>query len=134
MTIIWCMVPEIWSMMNRIFHHFGLFFALYSPPPFPRTSQKIKILKNWKKCLEISFCTSVPKIMIICYTRDYFRNWGQHPKDTKRALFHYTKVSLFTLASIKNFLKKIGHPGQRLEVGVSFSLNNPCILFLRYVA
>ena len=33
------------------------------------TTQKIKILKNWKKHLEISsFYTSVPKIMIIYYT------------------------------------------------------------------
>ena len=34
----------------------------------PLITQKIKILKNWKKCLEISsFYTSIPKIMIICY-------------------------------------------------------------------
>ena len=35
----------------------------------PLKTQKLKILKNWKECLEISsFYTSVPKIMIICYT------------------------------------------------------------------
>ena len=35
----------------------------------PLTSQKMKILKQWQKNLEItSFYTSVPKIMIICYT------------------------------------------------------------------
>ena len=28
MTIIWCMVPEIWSSTDRIFCHFGPFFAL----------------------------------------------------------------------------------------------------------
>ena len=28
MTIIWCMVPEIWSMTDWIFCHFGSFFAL----------------------------------------------------------------------------------------------------------
>ena len=34
-----------------------------------QTAWKIKILKKWKKCLEISpFYNSVPKIMIICYT------------------------------------------------------------------
>ena len=27
MTIIWCMVPEIWSVEDRIFCHFGLFFV-----------------------------------------------------------------------------------------------------------
>ena len=31
MTIIWCMVPEIWSATDRIFCHFGPFFALYNP-------------------------------------------------------------------------------------------------------
>ena len=30
MTIIWCMVPEIVSTTDRIFCHFGLFFALLS--------------------------------------------------------------------------------------------------------
>ena len=35
----------------------------------PLTTQKIKILEKWKKCLEISsIYNSVPKIMIICYT------------------------------------------------------------------
>ena len=38
---LWCMVHEIWNVMDRIFFHFGLFFAL--------TTRKIKILKNWKK-------------------------------------------------------------------------------------
>ena len=38
-------------------------------PFIPITTQKIKILKNWKKHLEIpSVYTSAPKIMIICYT------------------------------------------------------------------
>ena len=35
---------------------------------YPLNSWKIKILKKWKKCLEIlSFYNSVPKIRIICY-------------------------------------------------------------------
>ena len=42
-------------------------FCPFTSPPL--TTKKIKILKNWKKSLEISsFYTSVPKIMIICYT------------------------------------------------------------------
>ena len=33
------------------------------------TNPKIKISKKWKKCSDISsFCTSAPKIMIICHT------------------------------------------------------------------
>ena len=39
MTTIWCMVPEIWSMTERSFHCFGLFFAL------SLTTQKTKFLK-----------------------------------------------------------------------------------------
>ena len=116
------MVPEIWSMTDRIFCNFEPFFALLPPQQpenqnfekmkttlgdiiillictitdnhtmygswdnkrdgqnflsfwtvfwtfTPLTTRKIKILKNWKKHLEISsFYTSVPKIMIICYT------------------------------------------------------------------
>ena len=31
MTIIRCMVPEIWSANDRIFYHFGLFFVLLPP-------------------------------------------------------------------------------------------------------
>ena len=31
MTIIWCMVPEIWSMTDKIFCHLGPFFALLPP-------------------------------------------------------------------------------------------------------
>ena len=29
MTIIWCMVPEIWSMTDRMFCHFGPFFTVF---------------------------------------------------------------------------------------------------------
>ena len=31
MTVVWCMVPQIWSAMDRIFCHFGPFFALLPP-------------------------------------------------------------------------------------------------------
>ena len=30
-TIIWCMVPEIWSAEDRIFDHFGPFFCPFTP-------------------------------------------------------------------------------------------------------
>ena len=45
----WCMVLETWSMTDRIFCHFGLFFCHFTP----LTTQKIIILKNWKKHLDI---------------------------------------------------------------------------------
>ena len=46
MTIIWCIVPEISSVTNKIFCHFGHFF-----PFTPLTTWKIKILKKWKRHL-----------------------------------------------------------------------------------
>ena len=55
MTIIWCMVPEIWSTANRIVCHFGPFFAFLPPPPPPLATQKIKILKNEKNAWRYNF-------------------------------------------------------------------------------
>ena len=58
-------VPEIWHMMDVIIFHFGLSFALLLPK---KLKFKKKLKKKKKKHLEISFYTSVPKIMTICYT------------------------------------------------------------------
>ena len=60
-TIIWGTVPEILSETDRIFCHFGPFFF-----NTPLTTRKIKILKQWKKHLEMSSrYTYVPKTTII---------------------------------------------------------------------
>ena len=60
-------IPEIWCVMGVIvIFHFGLFFAFLPLPHL--TARKMIISKQWKKQLEISFYTSGPKIMIICYT------------------------------------------------------------------
>ena len=60
-TIIWGTVPKILSETDRIFCHFGPFFF-----NTPITTRKIKILKQWKKHLEMSsLYTCVPKITII---------------------------------------------------------------------
>ena len=45
MKIIWCMIPEIWTTTDRICSHFGSFFAHLHP----LTTQRIKILKKWRK-------------------------------------------------------------------------------------
>ena len=67
MKIIWCMIPEIGSATDRIFSRFGPFFAPFTRPR-PLTTQRTKILKKWKKQLDISsFYTSVPKMTIIWY-------------------------------------------------------------------
>ena len=44
MTIIWCMVPEIWSAIDRTFCHSGTLFVLL--PPYG--SRKSKFWKNEK--------------------------------------------------------------------------------------
>ena len=49
-TIICSMVPEIWSETERIFCHFGPFFALLHPPPL-----KIKIFV-YQNSLSYDYC------------------------------------------------------------------------------
>ena len=69
--IIWCMVPEIWSSTDRIFLSSWVFFCPFTPPPNTLKNENIKNEKKQKnkKTLEISsFYTSLPKLMIICYT------------------------------------------------------------------
>ena len=54
-TIIWCMLSEIWSVTDIILSFCSIFC------PFNPLTKKIKILKNLKKCQEISsFYTRVP--------------------------------------------------------------------------
>ena len=45
MITISCMVPEMWSMTDRIFSHVGPLFYPFSP----LTTQKFKILKKEEK-------------------------------------------------------------------------------------
>ena len=62
MTVIWCMVPDIWCVT----HNFLLFWTIFypftpppPPPPHPITTRKIKILKKWKKLLRYYHFTKV---------------------------------------------------------------------------
>ena len=56
--------PEIWQMVDAIV--IFSFWAIFTIPP---SSPKNENLKTFKKHLEISsLYTSIPKIMIICYT------------------------------------------------------------------
>ena len=58
MTIIWCIVPEIWSLMNRIFYYFGLFFFLFTPPPNNSKNQNFeKLKKNSGDIILVHMCT-----------------------------------------------------------------------------
>ena len=54
--IIWCTLPEIWSVSEIFFCQFGPFFV-----PLPLWWPEKSILKKWKKHLKIfSFYTCVP--------------------------------------------------------------------------
>ena len=60
---------DVWFLIYQVQQ--TEFFVIWTTfcPLTSLTTQKIKILKKWKKHLEISlFYTNVPKIMIICYT------------------------------------------------------------------
>ena len=48
-----CTIPDIRSESDRIFCHFGWFFVFYQPPSSSLMIPKFKILKKWKKHLEI---------------------------------------------------------------------------------
>ena len=64
MTILWYIVSEMSSATDRNFFVILGHFSLFYPP----NCLKMKISTKLKKCLEISFYTSLLKIMIICYT------------------------------------------------------------------
>ena len=56
MTIIWCMVPEIWSRTDIIFCNSGSFFALL-PPYGPRKSNFQKMEKTPEDIIFLQMCT-----------------------------------------------------------------------------
>ena len=60
---LYCSLVMACGRCNCYFSFWAVFFHSN-----PLTAQKMKIPKKMKKPLEISFYTSVPKIMIICYT------------------------------------------------------------------
>ena len=63
MTIIWCMLHEIWNKTDIIFCHFGPFSAQLLTL---LTTWKIKVLKKWKNHLKIlSFYTCIPQMMMM---------------------------------------------------------------------
>ena len=65
----WCMVPEIWSAMDRIFV-IGPFFGLL-PSSWPKKSNSEKMKKKHLKI----FCTSVSKIMICAWLFLRYNLW-----------------------------------------------------------
>ena len=68
--MVWCSWDIRHDGCNCYFSLWAIFCPFTPPPPHPpNLSKKGKIKKNEKKHMEISsLYTSVPKIMIICYT------------------------------------------------------------------
>ena len=65
MTVIWCMVPGIWSVTDRIFCPFGLFFALL--PPKNSKSQNFEKMKKTPGDITILHeCTKHQDHMLYC--------------------------------------------------------------------
>ena len=56
MTITWHMVPEIWSMTDRIFCHFGLFLPFYTPNN-PKNQNFEKLKKMPWDIIILNMCT-----------------------------------------------------------------------------
>ena len=70
MTIIWCMVSEIWIAPDQMFLSYWAIFCPFMPPstPLPNSPKNEKFKKMKKTLKKSSFNRSVPTIMIICYT------------------------------------------------------------------
>ena len=51
------MVPEIWSATDRIFCHFGWFFALLPPPNNPKNQNFEKMEKTPRDIIILHKCT-----------------------------------------------------------------------------
>ena len=60
------MVPQIWSAMDRIFCHFGLFFALL-PPNNPKNQNFVKMEKTPRDII-LQKCTKNRDHMLYCYS------------------------------------------------------------------
>ena len=85
MKIIWCMVPEIWSMMNRIFSRSWSFFALL--PPWQL--EKLKFWKIAKKPGDII-------ILHMCTINDNHMMYGYWDMKCEKQNFQAWKCYHFT--------------------------------------
>ena len=108
MTIIWCMVPEIWSMTDIIFYHCEPFFALLPQPEKSRFWKNEKnpliyyhftqVYQKWQSWCMVSEIWSVMDI-IFCHCGPFFALFtptqktkiSKHKKSTW-TYHHFTQV------------------------------------------
>ena len=82
MTIIWCIISEIWSVTNKIFRHFGLFFAFL--PPNNQKNQNFEKLKKkppgnvtiWHMCTKNHDHMPYCSLDMGCNRFNYFLFWA----------------------------------------------------------
>ena len=125
MTIIWCMVPmvpEIWSVMDRVFCHFGLFFALPSPPPTSLWNcaaghlWSYKILKrSTSVAFPFHFLSSLEKLTLYEWEKDYLYASRLMVNNLTKLTKILTKIYFRNTGRIKNFswYKKIWEEKKR---------------------
>ena len=87
MTIIWCMVPEIWGMTDRIFCHFRPFFQL-SPPNSPKNQNFEKMKKTHGDIIILHKRTKNHNYILYC-SWDIF-TWACN--EMYKFLIHYEKL------------------------------------------
>ena len=62
-TIVWCMVPEIWSVTDRIFCQFGPFLPFYHPN-IPKNQNFEKLKKTPGDIIILHMCTTNENHMV----------------------------------------------------------------------
>ena len=83
MTIIWCMVPEIWSVTDRLFCRFGLFFAIL-PPNNPKNQNFEKLKRMPGDIIILHMCTINDNQMMRYWARKNLKNASRY--------YHFTHV------------------------------------------
>ena len=103
MTIIWCMVPEIWSVMDRIFCYFGPFFALY-PPNNPKNQNFEKLEKTPGNIIILHMCNKIHDHMLYC-SWDMAHDWCNY--FSSWAIFcHFTSLTAWKIKILKKWKRK----------------------------
>ena len=95
MTIIWCMVPEIWSAKDRI-SHFGPFFTLFTPPPSNNPKNQ-----NFEKLKKLPGDIIILHTYTINDNHMIYSSWDMK-HDVQNFLSFWTVFCLFTPYNPKN--------------------------------
>ena len=94
MTVIWCMVPEIWSATEVIFCHFGPVFALL----LSQQPEKSKFWKNEKRASRDYHFTNLYQKWKP-YNAWFLRYWAQRA-EFSGILYHF--LPFYALNNLKN--------------------------------